>query len=546
MATTAPDPTSRMVAEALRYAAVAMAFAAVGWSLGPFRSIPASSLAGFALLVVLFSGALHKRGYVAAATTLVSGVVWVCSAIGVSYFWGIDEHTAVMMVPSILIGGLLIGPRGAIACTLMTLGWVLTEWLWGPAPQAHVRRPFRAERAQDLFLAFSVIGLLVWQLVRHYRRFLDDAVRNEHEARDSAAELKQAEAMQRALLQQAPAAMLVLGDDGQVELASDAAHELLGADPVGRAVHMVLEEAGASEETTLTQPFGGAPVALERRRLVEGGAGREIVVLTDLRALKAHEEQQRQALQAAEGASRAKSVFLANMSHELRTPLNAIIGYSEMLEEELDDEAQRGDVDRILRSGRHLLSLIDDVLDMSRVEAGRTRLDLEEVNLRELIDEIRAAFVPTASSSDIQLTLTTTTSTLHTDRLRLRQILFNLLSNALKFASQRVMLVIDGTGDDVHFDVVDDGPGIEPSLRRQLFQPFARGAQSEGGTGLGLALSREFAHRLGGRLTLQSSDKGAHFQLRLPRHTELVPDEDGDQRFYGARRASLSLGDSFD
>jgi signal transduction histidine kinase len=511
-----------MVSQALRASMVVIGVAAVGWSIGPFSSPPTVALCGVVMVGVLVAWRAHRLGYTQTATLIASLVWWAASTVGVTRFWGIDGHTSVMLVPSILVGGLLMGPRGAAGIAGLCIAWVAHQYAFGPLEFTVERPPRREERAQDLMLSFGVIGVFVWQVVRHYQQFL--------------AEQQRAEGLQRALLEQAPAAMLVVDAEQRVELASQAARELLGADPVGLSLHEVLHTDGP--EAKVTPRFGGVPVAVDRRRLVEGADERQILVLTDLRAQRAEQQRQARALQAAEAASRAKSTFLANMSHELRTPLNAIIGYSEMLEEELDDDQQLADVGRVLSSGRHLLGLIDDVLDMSRVESGKVRIERDDVDLPRLLDEIRSSLAPLADGRGVKLTVLSTTPTLHTDRQRLRQVLANLVSNAAKFARSTVMVVVERHGDDLRFDVVDDGPGIDPEVLPQLFQPFARSADSEGGTGLGLALSREFAHRLGGRLRLLPSAQGAHFRLTLPFSPPRATGHSPARRFYG-ERASL-------
>lgn len=229
------------------------------------------------------------------------------------------------------------------------------------------------------------------------------------------------------------------------------------------------------------------------------------------------------AVQQAESANRAKSVFLANMSHELRTPLNAILGYSEMLIEELGGE-QAEDADRIRRAGAHLLSLIDDVLDMSKVEAGRMELDLEPVHLPTLLQDAANTISPTAQKNHNAVTLDVSLdrATLWLDARKTQQILMNLLSNACKFTEQGT-ITIEAKGDDqgVKLAVHDTGMGIPRDKLSLLFQPFVQAHDARrakvGGTGLGLTLSRRFAEMMHGTLDVISTEGvGSTFTLWLP------------------------------
>ncbi len=231
----------------------------------------------------------------------------------------------------------------------------------------------------------------------------------------------------------------------------------------------------------------------------------------------------------AESAAYTKSRFLANMSHELRTPLNAVIGITEMLREEAEDEEKDTEpFDRVARSGRHLLSLIDDILDFSKIEAGKIELAYEEVNLRELLDEVVATADPLAKTGGIALNLIYDNDPAHlyTDPLRLRQIVLNLLSNACKFTEQgSVSLTVESEASEqsngVRFSVVDTGIGISKEQSENLFQDFSQADNSTtrryGGTGLGLAISQRLCNLLGGQIELSSTvGKGSSFSFVLP------------------------------
>jgi len=217
------------------------------------------------------------------------------------------------------------------------------------------------------------------------------------------------------------------------------------------------------------------------------------------------------------------------MSHELRTPLNAVIGFDQLLE--LDDltRHQRESVSQILSGGRHLLDLINEVLDISRIESGQMPLSVEPVSLREAIRDITALMAPLAEIAQVQLEPAGLPQEAYVlaDRQRLRQVLLNLLSNAVKYNRRGGSVILlaepvagpDGT-DHLQVRVTDQGPGIEPAMRDRVFAPFDRlGAERSGveGTGLGLALSKALVEAMGGSIGVDSErGKGSTFWFSLP------------------------------
>jgi signal transduction histidine kinase/CheY-like chemotaxis protein len=237
------------------------------------------------------------------------------------------------------------------------------------------------------------------------------------------------------------------------------------------------------------------------------------------------------ASEAAKAASRAKSAFLANMSHELRTPMNAIIGYSEMLIEDAEDggdEDAAADLKKIHSAGKHLLALINDVLDLSKVEAGKMDLYLESFDASELIDEVAATIDAVIKRNDNQLVLdvSPTIGVIRADLTKVRQALFNLLSNAAKFTHDgTVTLAVApeevGGRDGVRFAVSDTGIGIPHEKLEHIFEEFSQADESTsrnfGGTGLGLAITRRFCQMMGGDATVESTvGEGSTFSLLLP------------------------------
>ncbi len=233
--------------------------------------------------------------------------------------------------------------------------------------------------------------------------------------------------------------------------------------------------------------------------------------------------------------SRAKSAFLANMSHELRTPLNAILGYSEMLQEEATEGGRPDfvpDLQKIHGAGKHLLALINDVLDLSKIEAGKMTLSVEAFNVPELVDEVIAVAQPLARPGvKLAVTCTDQVGEASADVTKLRQALFNLLSNACKFTEQgTVTLAVStmtiGGKQQLAFKVNDTGIGMSKEELGRIFQPFLQGntatQKKYGGTGLGLALSRRFCQIMGGDITVASeAGKGSTFTIVLP--TVVVP-----------------------
>ncbi|MCS0495914.1 response regulator [Ancylobacter sp. MQZ15Z-1] len=243
------------------------------------------------------------------------------------------------------------------------------------------------------------------------------------------------------------------------------------------------------------------------------------------------EQQLREAKEAAESASRVKSAFLANMSHELRTPLNAIIGYSEILAEDAADEgntAMVADLDKIQGAGKHLLGLINDILDLSKIEAGRMDVYLEQVFLARMVEEVKTIVGPMMAKNENRFVIDCPKDigTLRTDVTKLKQSLINLLSNAAKFTKQgEVALHLSRheseDGGFIRFAVTDSGIGMTEEQLGRLFQAFTQADSSTtrnfGGTGLGLTITKHFAVMLGGNITVTSEPgKGSTFTIDLP------------------------------
>ena len=236
----------------------------------------------------------------------------------------------------------------------------------------------------------------------------------------------------------------------------------------------------------------------------------------------------------AEAANVAKSQFLANMSHELRTPLNAVIMYSELLQEEAEDikaDSFIPDLEKIRNAGKHLLALINGVLDLSKIEAGKMELYLETFDAARMVKDVAATVQPMVmkNRNKIDLQLPIELGTMHADLTKVRQILFNLLSNACKFTENGIVRV-EATRDPgadafINFTVTDTGIGMTPEQLGKIFQPFTQADASTtrkyGGTGLGLAISKRFCEMMGGDVSVASElGKGTTFTVRLPAETK--------------------------
>ena len=350
--------------------------------------------------------------------------------------------------------------------------------------------------------------------------------------------------------------VLVLDPQGCVVLANQAFIDIVGGDEkalVGKRAATLgwSQPAGASPDDTPWAALQGdnlarrhVPLYLNgqdgKRRsfMVNGspvpGAGGKpagmLVSLDDVTALEEQEAQLRLARDAAEQANRAKSDFLANMSHEIRTPMNAILGFTELLRRgwQQDPKDTQRHLDTILGSGKHLLALINDILDLSKVEAGRLEVEHIDCKVHEVVHEVVDIMRIRADQSGVQLQLEfphAMPETLATDAARLRQVVTNLVGNALKFTTQGVVTVRVYLGPEsergrLRIDISDTGIGIPAHKLEAIFEPFVQAEASTtrqfGGTGLGLAISRRFARALGGDIVATSvPGQGSTFHVTV-------------------------------
>lgn len=261
---------------------------------------------------------------------------------------------------------------------------------------------------------------------------------------------------------------------------------------------------------------------------------------------RTHEEdlqrELREASEEAHALARAKGMFLARMSHEIRTPMNGLLGFAELLSESELDEEQQWQANLIVQSGHALQSLLKDILDFTKIEAGKVELNSQQTDLRPLIEDVVHNAIPMAQSKRLRLhheidKAVPTSATF--DAMRVKQILGNLLSNAVRFTDHGMVSVsVRRSGDQLVFAVSDTGIGIAPRMLEQIFEPFTQETSAHsgerGGTGLGLAISRQLAQLLGGTLTVSSTiNEGSTFVLQIPldmasaQHAESAPQEPG-------------------
>ncbi|MCA1904409.1 MAG: GAF domain-containing protein [Cyanobacteria bacterium KgW148] len=278
--------------------------------------------------------------------------------------------------------------------------------------------------------------------------------------------------------------------------------------------HSTLKQANSREDFNLLASFGiQAAIAISNAQLI-----------------KQIESQNAQLLE----ATQLKSQFLANMSHELRTPMNAVIGFSQVLLRQRRDPLTENQIDmieRILRNGKNLLELIDDILDLSKIEAGQMEHHPEYFHLDELIHHTCESLQPLATQKSLQFLFQNHCGrcTLYQDPRRVRQVITNLVSNAIKFTDVgEVRIELQQKGDMVSIAVSDTGIGIEPQYQEHIFEQFRQIDQSStrrhGGTGLGLAISRQLVHMMGGTIGVESTPgKGSRFEILIPFKAEVPP-----------------------
>jgi signal transduction histidine kinase len=278
----------------------------------------------------------------------------------------------------------------------------------------------------------------------------------------------------------------------------------------------------------------GLGPALKNAELYEALRGKNHQLDEQNQELRSRQRKLLEKSREVEQASQLKSEFLANMSHELRTPLNVIIGFSELMLDEVPgptNKKQRQCLEDVLNSGRHLLGLIDQVLDLSKIESGRTELKLAEVALPEIIESLRNTMLPILKPrrQKLDISLEDGLPAVYADKAKLRQVFFNLLSNSSRFTPEggRIEIKAVKNGTHCHISVADNGIGIKKEDQTRIFEPFCQlnnaPGRGGGGTGLGLVVVKQLVEKHGGRVWLESEyGKGSRFSFTIPLFSEEV------------------------
>ena len=414
---------------------------------------------------------------------------------------------------------------------------------------------------------FLGIGLVMGAVIVRLKGSLEREIALAREGRDLA--LRESEATLRAVFAASPDMITMVEADGELGPPSPAVRDILGYEPAEYAqmdrmslIHP--EDRERVNETLRSLLRGGPPVEFRFRmphvdgrwvvleshaRGMSDAEGRPsglVAVSRDVtkkvtleEALTSAKKEAERAREDAERANRAKSEFLSRMSHELRTPLNAILGFGQLLAMDGLEPQHQESVEQILKGGKHLLDLINEVLDIARIESGRMTLSLEPVVLADALSEAIGLIQPLAAEQGIELKAEDARSAdryVRADRQRLKQVLLNLLSNAVKYnrsGGRVIVRCLEVQGEGLRVEVSDQGAGIPPEMMDRLFLPFERlGAEGTGveGTGLGLALSKGLTEAMGGSLGMTSiPGQGSTFFVELPRAEEPgVTDEQGE------------------
>ncbi|WP_404423212.1 PAS domain-containing sensor histidine kinase [Nibricoccus sp. IMCC34717] len=530
-----------------------------------------------ALHLTVGAAALWRRGPMALRAGLLVGYCTVFSGTLLAYL-GPTVESSFLMLTCIMLAGLLFGRRMMALMVLLQLAliaWVARLWLIGvlpPADTQKIRTPAELVFWPQWGLSFlfgsatlcSLIFFLLKKLDSHYqeeKRMFQTLAREQQLRAQAELSRLQSEVQRRSLESEfgvlwssTPLGLSVVKDRKFVRV-NQRMTEILGyteAEFVGRPTEFVYRDHAefvrvGQELRSGLEARGFMSVEAEGRRkdgqalfflltatplvpdrLEEG----YVVTCMDISHVKRIEQARvelERAKHEAEAASRAKSAFLANMSHEIRTPLNAILGFTQLLMRDTGmPDTQREQLRIIDRNGEHLLSLINDILEISKIEANRTPINLSAVDVIGVCRDLEDTFRLKASAKQIGWRVSCVgplPQWVQTDSSKLRMVLINLVGNAIKFTSKgeatlEVSVVAGGEGGRLlRFDVRDTGPGISAEDLKQLFQTFMQtetGRQA-GGTGLGLAISRQYARMLGGEITVESVvGRGSLFRLEIP------------------------------
>ena len=507
-----------------------------------YPTVLAISVAAFALM---------RAGWLRLAGGLFLGLLWSAVTFGALTYGGVRSPSVGGYVLVVIIATLLFRQRWMIAFIALSAA-AITVFL--ALERAGVVVPRLTEDLPEVaylshLIHFCAAGFFLNMAVQGLQSALARARAGEARAEQSLRDAQAARRYADNILASMAESLIVLDAAGKIRTVNQATLRLLGveeSDLIGRPFAFLMLDPNASldgrspaqasslvERTYRALDGREIPVLFARSELRDE-VGRPIgavCVASDISHIKRAEAGLREAKELAEEANLAKSRFLANMSHELRTPLNAVIGYSEMLIEEERERGLGGSLDELRKiqfAGKHLLGLISDILDLSKIEAGRMDIHLETFDVVDMVEAVLGTVRPMVAKSGNQLDVSCPPDIgyIHADLTKIRQILLNLLSNAAKFTDKGTVRLHDsrvlrGSQPMIQLIVADTGIGMTPKQLSQLFQAFSQGdaatARRFGGTGLGLAISKAFCDMLGGTIEVSSQlGAGTVFTVRLP------------------------------
>jgi PAS domain S-box-containing protein len=430
----------------------------------------------------------------------------------------------------------------------------VTEVIWEP----HLQRHLEVSVSPLLDATGTIIGCV------HVARDITQRKRAEEEIRELNERLEQrviertealriAEESFQAIVAKSADGILITSQEGVVEYVNPIAERLLHratGELLGSTLGFPLATNGVTRVDIIRN---GGEAGLAEMRVSEtrwNGRPAYITSLRDITERTRAKEALRRAKEAAEAADRAKSEFLANMSHELRTPLNAIIGFSEGLLDRVDrhplNDHQKDRLEKVLQSGRHLLTLINGVLDIAKIEAGKVEANITTFDVQPLAEEVTGlAEALIRDKTDLTFSLETEDDLppMMSDRDKIKQILLNLIGNAAKFTPRgAVSLRIRREHEYIRMSVEDTGVGIPADQLPRIFEKFEQVKQSvhptRAGTGLGLAIAKSLAGLLGGGLTAESTEgRGSTFTLSVPVTFERSGLKEAEERIKQAHHA---------
>ena len=448
---------------------------------------------------------------------------------------------ALVFLASMLLTGRGYGTRLAQSYRLQFRNMALNKhlsWASNEAVENSRKLQLEVEQRREAEEKIKAAAQRLQQANKHLQTQVAERRKSEQAVRRQAIEIARSEARLRAVIGNSFDGIVTTTGDGSIISANPAAQRLLGTTQdqlSGRPLRKVLPglsfESGSLVRQELRVKRGterNTPVSFAVAPLASTGEQGYVCVLRDETEAEASRQALLSAKDAAESASREKSEFLSSMSHELRTPLNAILGFAQLLEVDPANplsEAQKASTNEINKAGWHLLNLINDVLDLAQIEAGKLEIRCEKVVVSELVDDAMTLLAPMVSEYQVTLRneVHATGLKVYADPMRLKQVVINLLSNAIKYNRTGGQVVIenpDCIGGLCRLVVADTGIGLTPDQQEQVFDRFSRVSDKKSdieGSGIGLAVTRKLVHGMGGEIGVKSRQGvGSSFWVDLP------------------------------